>query len=749
MHVRSLAPVALVLGVLTSLFAAAPARTVSADAMGGMPYVDSIFTVPSAPCAAVPTRLVVSGTFPSSCGAVAEQDPSRILFAVVDSAGCRACSRVVVEWADTLDLGSLAAGFHHVTITLAVIDPCSTAAETTFHRTGFDFFVSPECPEPPPLDPLRYLERIAIVAANSASHIICEDDSIRVLMGGTFPDDCHVLRNVQVLPSPLWSPIPLPPIVRLIFDNLCCLGRPCAAVPTAWAAAVTLPPLPGGRGYNLILQGAEVCCRDSVGPGDSVAVRLVPFAVVSPESCPVPSPLPCLLARWDHTRNTGQCDARFDPNGDARVTLELHTTVALAGLQGNVRATTVAGAAGLLHVTNVEPVGPAAGMRLTWKPTRAGAEFVLFAEHGAPIPSTLLIEPVPVVRFTFRQLPTATEFARDPNRSWIVRASDLLGSEIDGGGVRQCPVRATDDVATICVGGGACDLNGDALSDVRDLVLMVRCLSDGACPPDPATTLDCDDDHDFDIDDVLCCARVVLGGPGCPDCPTDSVRTETGVAVVFGDPVRGADGIDIPIRIDGVERIGAARLALQLPEGLAGAEVSGSNANWLVLDQHQGSSLALGLVGIGPVPAGRSVLDLVLHLNLPAGATAQGSVALGETQFSGQDGVLLAVDIGSPVVRLGPGVGMSLSSARPNPFEGSTSFRLALDATANVDLGIYDLVGRRVALLHHGRLALGVHTFAWSGRADDARRVPAGVYFVRASAGGASTVQKIVLVSGN
>ena len=42
-------------------------------------------------------------------------------------------------------------------------------------------------------------------------------------------------------------------------------------------------------------------------------------------------------------------------------------------------------------------------------------------------------------------------------------------------------------------------------------------------------------------------------------------------------------------------------------------------------------------------------------------------IALLQADLSGQDGVKLAVDFGSPVVRLGPGLGVALSPARPNP----------------------------------------------------------------------------------
>ncbi|TMQ72078.1 MAG: T9SS type A sorting domain-containing protein [Candidatus Eisenbacteria bacterium] len=91
-----------------------------------------------------------------------------------------------------------------------------------------------------------------------------------------------------------------------------------------------------------------------------------------------------------------------------------------------------------------------------------------------------------------------------------------------------------------------------------------------------------------------------------------------------------------------------------------------------------------------------------------------------------------------------------VDAARPNPFATRTSIRLTLDAAAAVDVGVYDLAGRRLATLHAGPLAIGVHTFDWDGRPDDGGAVRSGVYFVRAGVvGHPATTQKLVMVRGD
>jgi hypothetical protein len=82
-----------------------------------------------------------------------------------------------------------------------------------------------------------------------------------------------------------------------------------------------------------------------------------------------------------------------------------------------------------------------------------------------------------------------------------------------------------------------------------------------------------------------------------------------------------------------------------------------------------------------------------------------------------------------------PGAPASGESVRialaPNPFLGGSSIQFALGQAQDVDLGVFDLIGRRVRLLHHGRLAAGPHAIEWNGHDDGGRRAPAGLYFVR------------------
>ncbi|MDO9171078.1 MAG: FlgD immunoglobulin-like domain containing protein, partial [bacterium] len=72
----------------------------------------------------------------------------------------------------------------------------------------------------------------------------------------------------------------------------------------------------------------------------------------------------------------------------------------------------------------------------------------------------------------------------------------------------------------------------------------------------------------------------------------------------------------------------------------------------------------------------------------------------------------------------------------PNPFNPSTMIWYITEEPAHVSLEIYNLAGRRVALLLDGiEVPAGYHEVAWDGRDEMGRDVPTGTYIYRLRAG--------------
>lgn len=82
-----------------------------------------------------------------------------------------------------------------------------------------------------------------------------------------------------------------------------------------------------------------------------------------------------------------------------------------------------------------------------------------------------------------------------------------------------------------------------------------------------------------------------------------------------------------------------------------------------------------------------------------------------------------------------PGAASLSFAAFPSPSR-SVTLSFTLPQATDVQLGVYDLFGRRIATLANGRLQAGTYTQAWSGRSDAGHQVGSGVYFYRLNAGG-------------
>jgi len=128
--------------------------------------------------------------------------------------------------------------------------------------------------------------------------------------------------------------------------------------------------------------------------------------------------------------------------------------------------------------------------------------------------------------------------------------------------------------------------------------------------------------------------------------------------------------------------------------------------------------------------------------------TAAGTVN-GSIQISSNDGTVLTTTM--PVNGTGststgvegrdaPEIERASVSIFPNPFNPETVISVQLPAASNVDLRVFDLLGREVAVLVNEERGAGVFQVVW-----DASQYPSGVYFCRAQVGTRLLSKKLVL----
>jgi photosystem II stability/assembly factor-like uncharacterized protein len=85
--------------------------------------------------------------------------------------------------------------------------------------------------------------------------------------------------------------------------------------------------------------------------------------------------------------------------------------------------------------------------------------------------------------------------------------------------------------------------------------------------------------------------------------------------------------------------------------------------------------------------------------------------------------------------------GFALRANYPNPFNAATIIEFITPVETDIDLAVYDILGRRVSTLYEGSVKAGAHRVAWN-----AVDQPSGVYFYRLTFGNQSTTGRMTLL---
>ena len=93
-----------------------------------------------------------------------------------------------------------------------------------------------------------------------------------------------------------------------------------------------------------------------------------------------------------------------------------------------------------------------------------------------------------------------------------------------------------------------------------------------------------------------------------------------------------------------------------------------------------------------------------------------------------------------------PTAGLALTPGEPNPFTAATRLRFALSAAQRVSIEVYDVTGRRVAVLADQDYTPGEHSVTWNGADNRGERLASGLYFITAETGGRTAVRKVILL---
>ncbi len=108
------------------------------------------------------------------------------------------------------------------------------------------------------------------------------------------------------------------------------------------------------------------------------------------------------------------------------------------------------------------------------------------------------------------------------------------------------------------------------------------------------------------------------------------------------------------------------------------------------------------------------------------------------------------ISVGSSEISLregdteGPPVQFALHPAQPNPSTASVAFAFDLPEASSVRLDVFDLLGRRVAIVAEADWLAGRHRVSWDGRSSAGTLAPPGVYTIRLAATGFTARRQFV-----
>jgi YVTN family beta-propeller protein len=226
---------------------------------------------------------------------------------------------------------------------------------------------------------------------------------------------------------------------------------------------------------------------------------------------------------------------------------------------------------------------------------------------------------------------------------------------------------------------------------------------------------------------------------------------DTGLAPAVGAEVTFDGGAGDAGRVPRMDTL-QARAAAGDCDLVAHGRVGGSRRNWLFGSGGWNADRS----GIAPISSAalRALAGPgaeVTVIGVPPGSGTRMALDRDRDGYSNGDEIVGGSDPANPAsIPSFTGVppdgvtATGLRGALPNPFHGATAIEWSLARDAQVELGIFDVMGREVRVLARGAAPAGVHRIEWDGRGANGRALGAGLYFARLRLNGEEFMRTIV-----
>lgn len=219
----------------------------------------------------------------------------------------------------------------------------------------------------------------------------------------------------------------------------------------------------------------------------------------------------------------------------------------------------------------------------------------------------------------------------------------------------------------------------------------------------------------------------------------------------YVDDVAAPVSVRVLLTVQPDSTVGGEETAAALPGFIATQAPAGSStpiSSWVMLSSTNAPAVWSGFVlnfpSFASLPDSVGVTNDSVEIVMSAAGLAPG--VYGDTVVFDVQGVARSAIV---IVQLTVGADtippLSVQSY-PNPFNPQTQISFALPSAAEVELHVFNILGKRVATLVERRLGAGEHRYIWDGRDLQGRPVASGVYFYRLSADDVVHTGKMVMV---
>jgi len=147
------------------------------------------------------------------------------------------------------------------------------------------------------------------------------------------------------------------------------------------------------------------------------------------------------------------------------------------------------------------------------------------------------------------------------------------------------------------------------------------------------------------------------------------------------------------------------------------------------------------------LPAGIELSQLYVHQEGVGALESRIDKRYGVIHATARELGEFSLKVGSPGMSVDADYGFArLHQNFPNPFNPSTTIEFEVQTRQHVQVAVYDVSGRLLAVLVDQQVAAGIGRVTWNGKSDRGEILGSGVYFVRLKTVGTSDTRKILLV---